>query len=413
MTSTGPKSYGEEHPVPGGPPAGLPLEVRLAERLEDLEAISEAWDQLLRRTEQPLPVNSFAWISSFFEHCLAPGERWMCLHAWHDDRLVGVLPLVECTCRSLGRELTVLKTPRDHETDRIEVLAERGFEPLVLDRFVDALDEYVPGWASLRFTRLPQTSPTMVSLPSVASKVRIVRDLNGYGKVFVTTGPFAARFEAMVKNRRSKIRRARRRLTELASPEDMVIDGRHCGDEMTGMFLDLEASGWKGVVASSIKSSPAKTGFYVSLARRLAERSMLMWRILRADGKPLAIQMDVILDNLVISQKGAYNEAYAQVSPGHLLVDSMLRWAHDETDIAEIDCLTDVRWLDCWLPERRPYFDVWLVPRRFPASAMEYWPRRMKYVMSQVPGVRQSARTVRRLLASGRGPAAPADDDEQ
>jgi hypothetical protein len=138
--------------------------------------------------------------------------------------------------------------------------------------------------------------------------------------------------------------------------------------------------------------------FYTSLSRKLATRGQATWRLLRAEGRLIGGQLEVRSGHLLQTPKMAHHEAYARCSPGQLVVDSMLQWAHQSADLLEIDCLTDVDWLDPWLAERRSYYDIWIMPRRLPSMLAEFWPRKMKHLVRDVPGLRRVVHSVRRVL---------------
>lgn len=373
------------------------IQVRVATRLEELDAIRDAWDRLMDSSEQPRPVNSYAWVSSFLEHCLDPDEKWLCLQAWQDGRLIGILPLVEQRRRWLGRSAPVLRSPGDNDTSSMEMLVESGHEAVVLTNFLKALDQYVPGWLGLAFTRLLPDSAILRQCERGLSGAAAIIDLNGYGRFFRVSGSFEERFSAMRSKYRSNVRRSRRLFHELDGAREVIVNGGEASGAAVEEFLDLEASGWKGREGTAIRTSPGMAQFYASLSKKLAARGQVTWRFLLAEGRLIGGQMEVRTGSVLQTPKLAHDEAYARCSPGQLVVDSMLQWAHGSSDLKEIDCLTDVDWLDPWLARRRPYYDVWITPLRFSSMLAGHWPRKLKHLMRDVPGLKKVIRAARRI----------------
>jgi hypothetical protein len=68
--------------------AGQALRIDTVEAVDVLAWHAAAWDRLALAAPERLPMLSYAWVKSFLEHRLDPGESWRCLFAYTGDELV-------------------------------------------------------------------------------------------------------------------------------------------------------------------------------------------------------------------------------------------------------------------------------------------------------------------------------------
>ena len=145
--------------------------------------------------------------------------------------------------------------------------------------------------------------------------------------------------------------RLRRRLSELGavsfewlSPDPTTVE------ELLADGLRVERSGWKERSGSAIAMSPSLTLFYGDAARWAAERGWLRLGFLRLDGRAIAFDYGFEKDGVISLLKGGYDESFASLAPGILLLhDEMLRAFTERA--GEVDLLGEcepykLRWAD-------------------------------------------------------------------
>jgi len=172
--------------------------------------------------------------------------------------------------------------------------------------------------------------------------------------------------EALRRKSRREYARLRRRLAEGGdvtftcdeAPEDVA--------RAMGEFLVLEAAGWKGKQGTAAASVPATEWMLQEIAERLGADGRCRIHALRLDGKPVAVTVSCGQGETWWLWKIAYDEAFAQYSPGVLLI----------LDITEAALKADspVRYDSCAQPnhpmidriwrQRRAYADILLVSGR-------------------------------------------------
>jgi CelD/BcsL family acetyltransferase involved in cellulose biosynthesis len=128
----------------------------------------------------------------------------------------------------------------------------------------------------------------------------------------------------MSRRHRKELRRQRRRLEEMGPVDLETITGRAELERGLADFLALEGSGWKVERGTAIASRPETRNFYQEVAVWAAERGYLVLFFLTIGGKRVAV--DLCLDHMGVRYmlKGGFLPAYAQFSPGTLLLEANL-----------------------------------------------------------------------------------------
>lgn len=159
--------------------------------------------------------------------------------------------------------------------------------------------------------------------------------------------------DALSGKKRKEVRRLERRL---ADHGPVTVDGLGpwvggaAGEEAGGApaeawadeFLELEAGGWKGREGTALACRPADREFFRRIVAAAHARGRLQALALRVDGRPVALKCNFLAGDGGFAFKIAYDEAYAQLSPGFLLEIETIRRLHDHPA---------VRWMDsCAVP---------------------------------------------------------------
>jgi CelD/BcsL family acetyltransferase involved in cellulose biosynthesis len=160
-----------------------------------------------------------------------------------------------------------------------------------------------------------------------------------------------ARFEAALeKKRRKEWARQQRRLTERGRLQAGLAEGADAVER----FLALEAKGWKGARGTALAAEPRRLGFAREMLGAFTERDRLRIHELALDGS--AIAMGVVLRDgaRAFYWKTAYDEEFAEFSPGVQLTLALSRRLEREPGLALIDscALQDHPMIDRIWPDR-------------------------------------------------------------
>lgn len=160
---------------------------------------------------------------------------------------------------------------------------------------------------------------------------------------------------------RRNLKRLKNKLTEKGEVSAQWISAR---EELAGafaLFSQLEASGWKAKLSQStaIAHNSDLLAFYKQLLspeyRGLDPVITLLW----VDDQCIAAQYALRTATTLSLLKIAYDEEYAQYSPGSLLLENVLAMAKTE-GLDTVSLVTSPQWAERWHPQTEP---VWHVTR--------------------------------------------------
>jgi CelD/BcsL family acetyltransferase involved in cellulose biosynthesis len=85
-------------------------------------------------------------------------------------------------------------------------------------------------------------------------------------------------------------------------------------------FMAMEGAGWKGHVGGAITCNPVVESFYRTVLSAASEAGHLLCHSLNLDGRPIAMDIGLMMNGRYYSPKIAYDEGFAKYSPGQLLI---------------------------------------------------------------------------------------------
>jgi Acetyltransferase (GNAT) domain len=144
---------------------------------------------------------------------------------------------------------------------------------------------------------------------------------------------------------RRRLRRKERRLSEQGRVEHLTLQP---GDDVARWideFLQIEASGWKGLHGTALARSENGRRHFTEMAAAAFLRGRLLMLGINFDGRPIARRCAFAAGEGSFAFKTAYDEAFADFSPGAMLeLDS----------IRQLRALPGVRWMDsCASPDNQ------------------------------------------------------------
>jgi hypothetical protein len=194
-----------------------------------------------------------------------------------------------------------------------------------------------------------------------------------------------------------QIRRTQKRLDSLPGIKFVFHTNNDVTEKDFEWFMNLESSGWKGEKNTAISKSLMMVAFYKDLTRALATSGWLEFHFLETDGKIIAGQLAIRLCRTLISYKIAYDEAYADYSPGSMLEWHTIERAFELGDTDEINCLTDMPAHGRLRMLKRSHVTLFIFPKQpltilaglIPAKLRIMLTQEMKRVLQRVPGFKK------------------------
>lgn len=313
-----------------------PLRVEEVRGLEGFDALAPEWNALVARTDdQVFYRHEFlrCWLTHF-----APHTPLRVLTAREPGgRLVAALALLEERTTQFGVPVRVLASPSNPHSCRFDMIAE---EPSLAGEAFFAHLEKDPSWELLRIGDVPDGGAAWGLLRAAEARNQPVGTWLSARSPYLALPSTLEGWRGGPGYNAKALRRRRRRLTERGPSSLVHVSSREGLEDWLADGFAVERSGWKARRGTAISQDPRTLGFYSELARIAADAGFLSLYFLRLEDKTLAFQFGLSYGGRYLALKPGYDEAFAQLSPGQLLTESMI---HDcvERGLTELDLLGD------------------------------------------------------------------------
>ena len=284
-----------------------------------LNDLRREWEQLAMEVPTCEPFLQPYWFHAF-SNTIARGESIPIIVVRDKTRLRGVLPL-----RNSGRFLRkvparVLTSLSNIHSCRFDLLCDPQHTDGVARAAWDALRED-PHWNVIEANTIPKGGAFEAIMRCAEQDGYMTSRWPTLLSPFVmlpndSTNPFS-NCPPRYRKDRKRIEKRLERLREHGEPSFEVysdFDENRFQD-----FLKLEAGGWKGHAGGAILCNPVLVDFYRELLTAAAERGHLRMCSLSVNRKPVSMEIAFVIDKDCYSPKIAYDESFANVSPGQLL----------------------------------------------------------------------------------------------
>lgn len=294
-------------------------------RLELNERLKEQWRGLTNSGPYAQPFYIPEWFQAFL-NSFGDGYSSRLVVIKRDEKAVGILPLMKKP-EFFGR--IPAKTLRS-----LSGIHSCRFD-MIVDPTEDRRDVAVAAWSELEQDRSWDVIEAL-DVPENGSFSEIAEAARDAGYL---TGEWPTRFSPILKLPKKGedpmiysprgFRSFRKRLqTKLKSLGELGLVSfdiePHPYGKGLDQFMELEAAGWKGANGGAIRSKPVTVKFYSNLVEQLQSRGLLRMYTLKVNNKPVSMQLGLYMNGVYYSPKAAYDEAFAKLAPGHLLVKYLL-----------------------------------------------------------------------------------------
>jgi hypothetical protein len=301
-----------------------------------LAAHVPAWDRLAWDAPQQVATLLPSWVEAFLHHRLQKNESWFCSFAYIGKRLVGVLPIVVTPHPVLGPRWPRLRTPFDAYTPSGDIVLAPDQAPAAFQALLIEVTREMPSHLSLDLIAVRQNSPVWRALQDGSSGYFLHRGTCFLYSFLNVQGDPNRYFSSLGKMRRN-LRVGRRYFEKHGTISVEIRRGAEADEAFLAEFLALEASGWKGSMGTAILKNHDLVTFYTSLVRSFAAQRRLEWHGIRVAGRLVAAQLAVRCGASLMLPKYAYDEAFAEGMPGHILMEEVIKDAFACPKLTELN----------------------------------------------------------------------------
>jgi CelD/BcsL family acetyltransferase involved in cellulose biosynthesis len=321
---------------------------------EGLERIAHEWMALA----ESMPGAGFAHYPSLYRAYLAssrcdPASVWF-IAAYRDNRrLAAIFPLQFQSRRVIFLRPRFLGTIDDDELQLSDFVFAQTPEnaTLVFELTQWLRKQRVLRWDQLRMLKIPDDSSFAYAARARLPRMMLAEPYDG-SAYFDTRGTYEQATQAMSNKFRSNLRR-RRRLAESAAPlRFQCYRRREEIDAGFNVFLEVEASGWKGLEGSSsaIRCRPDMLSLYTELVREFAVRGECVINVLWHGEQAIAGQFALRSGRTLNILKVGYRDSHAAFAPGILLHELTIRHACEDPGIDTLSLVNDPPWAKSFRP---------------------------------------------------------------
>lgn len=360
---------------------------------------SAAWDELAGNAIEPNPFHE-RWMMLPAIHSFAPTGRLRMVLAYADrpgpPLLCGVFPF-EMQSHYKGLPIAHLRS-WNHKHCFVGTPLVRDEQPV---ECINALLEWLAtqSWGAtfIEWEHFAGDGPFHQALTqALKGSGRPVFASHSSSRALMRPRETAESFLAMTLSAKSRqdFRRHQRKLEKLGVLAYEFTTAEADAGPWIEQFLDLEAGGWKGREGTALKSNEANRQFFTTFALNAARDGRLVMMSLRLDGRPVAMQCDLLCGRAEFVFKIAYDEKYASYSPGMLLAIEQVKRFHSQQA---------QEWIDwCTAPDNLMANRLTLDRRAITTAVCATGSGRGKWFVASLPGLHGASRALRRVAAGMR-----------
>ncbi|MGA6826492.1 GNAT family N-acetyltransferase [Nitrospira sp. NS4] len=239
--------------------------------------------------------------------------------------VIGIMPLVLRPMKKLGHRLIAAFPVSELSNTHSDVLLEEVSEP-VLAAVVDTLYRPDLGWDVFSMTRLLEARPLGGLLCELVRRRRSRYECARVQPSFFLTldGTFDGYLRRRSGSFRNALKRIERKLMSRGRVEIRAQDDFPGIEEAYDTLLSIEHRSWKQAHGTSISAVSRQTTFYRHLCAVASQKGWLHLGFLYLDGRPVAYNLGLILNDTYFYLKTSYDYAERPLSPATLLRAKLL-----------------------------------------------------------------------------------------
>jgi len=319
-----------------------------------LERLEVDWRRLYSSMPHRTSAHVYEAHLAYLGHLMKRPDRFRCL-ALSDGREVrAICPLEARDEMALGIPVPAWAMPRHLLTPVADAIcldddAGRALAPAV----AAYLRQYPEGRRLLVLGPVPADSVLWGSVQRL-DPVRRCTQVTHRLDAFDCEQTYAELTSRLKKHFRRNLRSHRNKLDRLDGARFVTTaEDAELGPALE-TFLDIEASGWKGATGTrtAIRFKPGQPAFFRAIASTYDAGDGCEINALYAEGRCIASEFCVRTGAEYARVKIGYDEEYAKLGPGQLILQATLERLCLDPDIRCFNMMSGAGWLDDWHPDK-------------------------------------------------------------
>jgi CelD/BcsL family acetyltransferase involved in cellulose biosynthesis len=329
------------------------LTFQASQGLAALEQLGPAW-RALAGAMPGARFNHFPeWYRAYLPSLEADPNRVWFVAAYRGQTLVAICPLHFQDFRAGAFRPRILGTIDDDQMQLSDFTFEQTQENAGL---LDELTRWLRSQRTLRWDELRLRKVSYESSIAFAARTllpNLTEPLEYHTSAFFRTD---VTYEELTKSLGSKFKSNLRRRNRIAEQTAPLRHQRYRRpeelDEAFGLFLELEASGWKGVAgtSSAIRMVPEMLAFYTALLREFGACDACVINLLWHGDTAVAGQFCLQIGTTFYILKVGFSEPHANFAPGILLLERILKESCEDPAVHVLHLVNEPPWAKFFRP---------------------------------------------------------------
>jgi CelD/BcsL family acetyltransferase involved in cellulose biosynthesis len=294
---------------------------------EGFERLSPHWTALVESMPNPRFVHYPEWYAAYLASLESDASRLWFIAAYRNGELIAVFPMSFQDFRFKGIRPRVFGTIDNDQMQSCDFVFQRTTET---EKLLSAFAQWLRSqrairWDELRLRNVREDSAIAHSARAELPKGTLMLRHDGCS-YFQTHADVELATEAMSGTFKRNLRRLAKRAEQTAP---LRVESYRRTDELDkgfDVFIDIEASGWKGEtgLSSAIRCRPEMLAFYREVLRQFSVRNVCVINVLWHGDTPVAGQFCLHIGSTLNILKIGFSEAHARFAPGNLLLERVI-----------------------------------------------------------------------------------------
>ncbi len=336
------------------------LSIRSYDSFESCSSLHAEMRRINAASPRPCPFSTPEFLANHIKHNGVspgvPGGRPLLLMAFRGETLVGYVALRRVRDRPFGRVREKIDFLVTHDRDRPHLVAREKDQAECAAAICRHLRENEPDWTFLEFEEQDETSPFHTLRESFDKEYYARWSENASNATIEGDYPsLEAYFKTFSKKMRSNVSRYARRLFDAGDVQLVSSSAPGALAGLLDVYRSVERRSWKNGIDWVVGDEPHRLAFFRELMRP-GQPMRIRVSILALDGCPIAAIINGRYLNRMYALQIAYDEDYADLDPGAMMLLASMKSAIDERCVA-YDLLSGYgyfkeRWLARITPSR-------------------------------------------------------------
>lgn len=314
------------------------------------------WDLVLRGNHRISFYQTMEWYTAVQKHLL---NDLLYVTAHLDGEPIGIFPMSDPgTLQTPANDFGLPVHPETFLCDCLVADSHLGLPwGTILLHFLHGDGAVRP--TTVSYQRIPAGS---CAERAFAVGDRHVRRARSQGRAHCDVSAASSLTSLSAKHLRNVDRLARKATREFGSLRHISFEGPDAAHDGLDVFVDVEASGWKGPggTATSLSCKPTSLRFYRDVLQAFGRSEGSRVDVLKIDGRAAAAQVAVRCRDVWNVLKVGFDETFSSCGPGNILLKSFIEQMIDDSGSSEVSLVTAPSWAERWHMQVDPTFHITL-----------------------------------------------------